>query len=53
MFVVSVTIIVKPQFVAQFIEATLENARNTRVEPGNVRFERPASRGGFEPLPVV
>jgi autoinducer 2-degrading protein len=39
MFVVCVTILVKPQFVAQFIEATLENARNTRLEPGNVRFD--------------
>jgi autoinducer 2-degrading protein len=39
MFVVSVTIFVKPQFAAQFIEATLDNARNTRLEPGNVRFD--------------
>jgi autoinducer 2-degrading protein len=39
MFVVSVTIFVKPQFLAQFIEATLDNARNTRQEPGNLRFD--------------
>ena len=39
MFVVSVTIFVKPQFLAQFIEATMDNAKNTRLEPGNVRFD--------------
>jgi autoinducer 2-degrading protein len=39
MFVVSVTIFVKPQFLAQFIEATMDNATNTRLEPGNVRFD--------------
>jgi autoinducer 2-degrading protein len=39
MFVVSVTVFVKPGFEKQFIEATLDNARNTRQEPGNVRFD--------------
>src|SRR5437588_8353282 len=39
MYVVAVTIFVKPQFVEQFREATLDNARNTRKEPGNVRFD--------------
>jgi len=39
MFVVSVTVHVKPECVKQFIEATFDNARNTRNEPGNVRFD--------------
>ena len=39
MFVVCVTIFVKPEFVSQFIPATLDNARGTRAEPGNVRFD--------------
>lgn len=39
MYVVSVTVFVKPQDVAQFIAATLDNARNTRHEPGNLRFD--------------
>lgn len=39
MHVVAVTIFVKPEFVTQFIEATLDNARNTRREPGNLRFD--------------
>ena len=39
MHVVAVTIFVKPGFVTQFIEATLDNARNTRREPGNLRFD--------------
>jgi autoinducer 2-degrading protein len=39
MYVVAVTIFVKPENVEQFIEATLDNARNTRKEPGNVRFD--------------
>jgi hypothetical protein len=28
-----------PEDISSFIEATLENARNTRLEPGNVRFD--------------
>jgi autoinducer 2-degrading protein len=39
MYVVSVTVFVKPDQVAAFIQATLDNARNTRQEPGNVRFD--------------
>ncbi|HSU68857.1 MAG TPA: antibiotic biosynthesis monooxygenase [Tepidisphaeraceae bacterium] len=39
MFVVSVTIFVKPESIQQFIEATFDNARNTRKEPGNARFD--------------
>jgi quinol monooxygenase YgiN len=38
-YVVSVTVWVKPAQVSQFIEATFDNARNTRREPGNVRFD--------------
>lgn len=39
MFVVCVTIFVKPGFIRPFIEATLDNAGNTRREPGNIRFD--------------
>ena len=39
MYVVAVTIFVKPQHTKTFIEATLDNARNTRKEPGNIRFD--------------
>lgn len=39
MHVVSVTVFVKPDRVDAFIGATLDNARNTRKEPGNVRFD--------------
>jgi autoinducer 2-degrading protein len=39
MYVVSVTIHVVPDQTDAFIEATLDNARNTRKEPGNVRFD--------------
>ena len=39
MYIVSVTIRVKPEAVEDFIEATLDNARNTRRESGNVRFD--------------
>jgi (4S)-4-hydroxy-5-phosphonooxypentane-2,3-dione isomerase len=39
MYVVAVTVFVKPDYVQQFIEATLDNARNTRREPTNVRFD--------------
>jgi hypothetical protein len=37
MYVVSVTIFVKPEKVREFIEATLDNARNTRRAAGTVR----------------
>jgi autoinducer 2-degrading protein len=39
MYVVCVTIFVKAQFIEPFKEATLDNARNTREEPGNLRFD--------------
>jgi len=39
MYVVSVTVHVKPEYVESFIEASLDNARHTRQEPGNVRFD--------------
>jgi len=39
MYVVAVTVFVKPEQVAAFIDATLDNARNTRRERGNVRFD--------------
>jgi (4S)-4-hydroxy-5-phosphonooxypentane-2,3-dione isomerase len=39
MYVVCVTIHVKPGNVEAFIQATLDNARNTRKEPGNLRFD--------------
>jgi autoinducer 2-degrading protein len=39
MYVVSVTVHVKPDLVDAFLEATLDNARNSRNEPGNVRFD--------------
>ena len=39
MYVVAVTVFVKPEQLAAFIDATLDNARNTRREPGNVRFD--------------
>ncbi len=39
MFVVAVTVHVKPESVEQFKDAILDNARNTRMEPGNVRFD--------------
>jgi autoinducer 2-degrading protein len=39
MYVVAVTIFVKPEFVEQFKTATLDNAQNTRKEPGNARFD--------------
>ena len=39
MYVVCVTVFVKPGFEQQFIEATLCNARDTRKEPTNLRFD--------------
>lgn len=30
---------VKPEFVQEFLRATLENQRNSRLEPANVRFD--------------
>lgn len=39
MYVVAVTVFVKPDCLQPFIQATLENARRTRQEAGNVRFD--------------
>ena len=39
MYVVAVTIWVKPEMLDPFKSATLDNARHTRAEPGNVRFD--------------
>jgi autoinducer 2-degrading protein len=39
MYTVIVTAIVKPEAIEPFIAATLDNARNTRKEPGNLRFD--------------
>ena len=39
MFAVSVTVVVKPERVPEFIEATLDNAQNSRLDPANVRFD--------------
>jgi autoinducer 2-degrading protein len=39
MYVVAVTVHVMRENLPRFIEATLENARDTRKEPGNVRFD--------------
>jgi len=38
MYVVCVTVFVKPEKIKDFKEATFENAWNTRQEPGNVHF---------------
>lgn len=39
MFVVCVYVHVKPEHRAAFVEASLDNARNTTGEPGNLRFD--------------
>ncbi len=39
MFVVCVTVHVKPGNADCFIAATLKNAENTHKEPGNIRFD--------------
>ena len=39
MYVVCVTVHVKPENATEFLRATLENARNSRLEPGNLRFD--------------
>jgi autoinducer 2-degrading protein len=39
MYVVCVTVHVQPEQAEAFISATIENARQTRMEPGNVRFD--------------
>ncbi len=39
MFIVHVHVHVKPEFVEEFKQATLENARNSVNEPGVARFD--------------
>jgi len=39
MYVVSVTAFVKPENVQEFITATCDNARNSRQEPGCLRWD--------------
>jgi autoinducer 2-degrading protein len=39
MYAVCVTVHVAPEHLQPFIRATLDNARDTRREPGNVRFD--------------
>jgi autoinducer 2-degrading protein len=39
MFIACVTVFVKPEYREEFIKATLENAKNTRKEPRNLRFD--------------
>ena len=39
MYVVSVTVFVKPEHIEEFIQASLENARGSRTEPGNLQWE--------------
>jgi (4S)-4-hydroxy-5-phosphonooxypentane-2,3-dione isomerase len=39
MYVVTVSVFVKPDHVEEFIKATIENAVRTRQEPGNLRFD--------------
>src|SRR5436305_9973050 len=39
MYIVAVTVFVKPETIDPFIQATLVNARSTRREPGNMRFD--------------
>ena len=39
MYVVAVTVFVKPDRVREFIAASLDNARGSRTEPGNLRWD--------------
>lgn len=39
MLIVHVQVQVRPECVAEFIEATLDNARNSVLEPGVARFD--------------
>lgn len=39
MYVVCVTIFVRGESLQQFIDATFDDASNTRKEPGNLRFD--------------
>jgi autoinducer 2-degrading protein len=44
MFVMAVTVFVEPSKVDDFVEAILDNARASREEPGNLRFDVVQSR---------
>ena len=39
MYIISVAVFVKAENLSAFIGATLDNAQNTRKEPGNLRFD--------------
>jgi len=39
MFIVHVSVQVKPEFVEEFLKATMENARNSLLETGIARFD--------------
>ena len=45
MYIVAVTVFVKPEFIEPFIAATLDNARNTRLEPNNIRWDFSQAEG--------
>ena len=45
MYVVAVTVFVKREQCDDFLRATLDNARNTRSEPGNLRFDFSQAEG--------
>lgn len=47
MYVVVVRVEVVPERVDEFVEATLDNARNSRLEEGNQRFD--VNRANDEP----
>ena len=53
MQIVAVTIFVKPENVADFIAATLDNARNTRKEPGNLRFDVSRAAASISPRGTI
>ena len=50
MYIVNIHVHVKPEHRDGFIEATLDNARNTVQEPGNLPLRRVAAGRRFEPL---
>ncbi len=39
MYVACVTVLVEPDRTEDFIKATIDNARKTRLEPDNIRFD--------------
>ncbi|MHC4884586.1 MAG: antibiotic biosynthesis monooxygenase [Planctomycetota bacterium] len=44
MYVVSVAVEIKAEYREAFLNATLDNAHHTRLEPGNLRFDVLASQ---------